>query len=206
MRVKHNFSKQHLQAAAFFAAEAQAIEATIRQPDETQPSRHRAYVTAAVLSAVAFLEASINELYLSAIDQDLTNLPTFDARLSQLFAQFWEDVERYPILHKYQIALLLAGKDRFDRGMSPYQDAENVVKLRDCLVHYKPEWDDEAGQHQKLEDRLSKKFALNPYALAGSLWFPHQCLGAGCAQWSVTMTRSFSDEFCDRLSIPRRSV
>ena len=155
---------------------------------------------------MAFLEASINELYLSAVDQDTEPLPTFDARLFPLFAQFWEDVECYSILHKYQIALLLAGKDRFPPGVPPYQDAASVVKLRDCLVHYKPEWDDETGQHQKLEDRLRGKFALSPYAPTGSLWFPHQCLGAGCAQWAVDTTRRFSDEFCDRLMIQRRTV
>jgi len=31
---KHNFSKQHLRAAEFFAAEAQALEATTPDPDE----------------------------------------------------------------------------------------------------------------------------------------------------------------------------
>src|SRR5262249_45431182 len=99
----------------------------------------------------------------------------------------------------------LFDKDPFKPGEDPYQSANNVIKLRDALVHYKPEWDDESGQHQNLENRLRAKFALNPYAPTGSLWFPHQCLGAGCANWAVAKTRSFSDEFCVRLAIPRRS-
>jgi hypothetical protein len=204
--VKHNFSKQHLRAATLFADDAQKCEAMTKQPDEEHRSRHRACVTAAVLSAVAFLEASVNELYLSAVDQDLTNLPTFDHKLFQLFGQFWENVEKYPILQKYQIALLLAGKDRFNPGVQPYQNTESLIKLRDTLVHYKPEWDNEAGQHQKLEKRLrSCKFALSPYADTGRLWFPHQCLGAGCAQWSVVTARDFSDEFCNQLGISKRT-
>jgi hypothetical protein len=205
-RVKHNFSKQHLRAAILFADDAQKSEAMTKQPDEEHRSRHRACVTAAILSAVAFLEASINELYLSAIDQDRTNLPTFDHRLFQLFGQDWRDVEKYPILQKYQTALLLAGKDRFNQGGPPYQDADNLIRLRDSLVHYKPEWDDEAGQHQNLENRLRRKFTLSPYAETGSLWFPHQCLGAGCAQWSAVTARDFSDEFCDRLGIAKRTA
>jgi hypothetical protein len=135
MHMKHNLSKQHLWAAEFFAGEAQALEATIPAPDEPQRVKHRAHVTAAILSAVAFVEASINEFYVSAIDHDVETLPTFDDRLFQLFAQFWEDVKCYSILHKYQIALLLAGKDRFPIDRLPYQDAASVVKLRDCLVH-----------------------------------------------------------------------
>lgn len=206
LSVKHHFSKQHLRAAIVFAKEAQAYEATVTQPDEEHRSRHRADVTAAILSAVCFMEASINELFLSARDQDLTNLPTFDERLFQLLGQFWENVERYPILQKYQIALLLADKDKFDRGIAPYQDADSLIKLRDLLVHYKPEWDDGTGQHQNLESRLQGKFTLSPYAATGNLWFPHYCLGAGCAQWSVDTARALSDDFCKRLKIPERTT
>jgi hypothetical protein len=205
-RVKHNLSKQHLGAAAFFASEARGIEAATSTPDDSVKAKHRAHVTAAVLCSVAFLEASINELHLSARDQDSTALPTFDSRLFQMFGLFWEQVEMYPTLKKHQVALVLAGKDQFDRGTSPYQEAEALVKLRDCLIHYKPEWDDETGHHQKLEDRLRNRFALNPYAAAGALWFPHRCLGAGCAEWSVATTYVFSDDFCSRLQIPKRTA
>ena len=203
-RVKHHFSRQHLLAAEFFAQQSQSFEATFQTPDEPQQSQHRAYVTGTVLSAVAFLEASINELFLSAISKDTTALSSFDARSFALFAQLWEDAERFPILHKYQVALVLMGQDRFDSGSPLYQGAESMVKLRDCLIHYQPEWDDEKGRHQKLRSRLHGKFALNQYVAKGALWFPHQCLSAGCACWSVTTAREFSNEFCKRLAIPQR--
>lgn len=102
-RVKHNFSKQHLRAATWFADDAQKCEAMTKQPDEEHRSRHRACVTATVLSAVAFLEASVNEPYLSAVDQDQTNLPTFDHALFQFFGQFWENIEKYPILQSIKL-------------------------------------------------------------------------------------------------------
>jgi hypothetical protein len=205
-RVKHHFSQQHLRAAEFFAQQSQTFEATVQTPDGNQQSQHRAYVTGTVLSVVAFLEASINELFLSALSRDTTALPSFDTHLFQLCTQLWEDAERFPILHKYQVALTLAGKNRFDPGSPLYQDAENLVKLRDCLVHYKPEWDDESGRHQKLENRLKSKFPLNKYVAQGALWFPHQCLSAGCAFWSVATVRDFSNEFCSRLVIPQRAI
>ena len=205
-RVKYHFSQQHLRAAEFFAQQSQTFEATVQTPDVTQQSQHRAFVTGTIFSAVSFLEASINELFLSATSTDTTALPSFDAHLFELFTQFWEEVEKFPLLHKYQVALALAGKDRFDQGSPLYQDAENLVKLRDCLVHYKPEWDDESGRHQKLENRLKRKFALNQYVAQSTLWFPHQCLSAGCALWSVATARDFSNEFCTRLAIPQRTI
>jgi len=200
-RVKHSFSQQHLAAATLFAGEAQEWENATHQPDETRLSKHRALVTSAILSAVAFLEASINELYHAVINREV--LPPLP---SERFQELWEiaDGEKFPILKKYQVALTLADKQCFVKGTQPYQDADSLIKLRDSLVHYKPEWEDEAGQHQKLESRLHGKFALNPYFPTATLWFPHRCLGAGCAQWSVAAARAFSDEFCDRLGIPRR--
>jgi hypothetical protein len=81
-RVKYHFSQQHLRAAEFFAQQSQTFEATVKTPDENQQSQHRAYVTGTVLSAVAFLEASINELFLSALSKDTTALPSFDATYS----------------------------------------------------------------------------------------------------------------------------
>jgi hypothetical protein len=206
VRVKHNFSKKHFRAAVLFAAEARTMETTISAPSEEERSRHSAQVTASVLSSAVFLEASINELFLSAIDQDFNILASFDAESCELLQQFWGQVEKYPILEKYQIALALLRKGPFDRGGAPYQDADSLIKLRDSLVHYKPEWDDELGTHQRLEDRLKGRFPLNPYGAGIHLWFPHQCLGAGCADWAVTTARAFSEEFCKRLAIPVRTA
>ena len=204
---KHSFSTQHLRAADLFASEAGQYETATNvteSPDETHLMKHRACVTVAILSAAAFLESSINELYMSVIDGDqkFSHLPT------ERFEKVWEgeDGGKFPILNKYQKALDMAGKKCFDKGDQPYQDADSLIKLRDVLMHYKPEWNDEGGNHQKLEQRLSKKFPLNRYFGQQYLWFPHQCLGAGCARWSVDTARDFSDEFCSRLGIDQRSA
>jgi len=134
-------------------------------------------------------------------ENELATLPR------DLFVEVWEvaDGERFPILKKYQVALALSGRRPLDRGAGTYQDAESLVKLRDCLVHHKPEWDDEGGKHQNLENRLHGKFTLSPYAAEGSLWFPHVCLGAGCAEWAVGAARRFSDEVCAGLGISKRT-
>jgi len=191
-------------AAEHFAASARTIEDSGPSANQEDLNRHRAYATAAVLSAVAFLESSINEFYHEAQNRDTNSLSPLKEKVLALLDQFWPELERSSVLHKYQVALLIADTQRFDQGGQPYQDADSLIKLRDALVHYKPEWDDEQGRHHSLQERLQHKFQENRLVPAGSLWFPHLCLGAGCANWAVSAAGRFSDEFCSRLGIPPR--
>lgn len=205
-RVKHSFSLQHLRAAAYFSDNAEALEAEAQaSPDRSKLlNPHRAYVTGAIISAVAALEASINELFLEACDRNPHTLTGLSPAVVDRLADEWQELERTPILTKYQIALQVAGKSCFDKGAQPFQDTASLMELRHALVHYKPEWDDEREDHENLEVRLSGRFDLNSLAGDSSLWFPHRCLGAGCARWSEETARLFLREFCLRLGIPSR--
>jgi hypothetical protein len=203
-RVKHSFSRQHFSAAEFFSEEASRIESSGPDQSEVERSNHRAYVTGAIFSAVAALESSINELYLEAKDKDKTALAGLtDADLSALEGE-WASVESQPTLEKYQEALKRLGRPELDRGSNPFQDADSLIYLRNALIHYKPEWDDETKIHAKIRARLNKKFALNTLSDPNSLWFPHQCMGAGCAAWSLDTTRAFVVEFCKRMGLAPR--
>ena len=79
-----------------------------------------------------------------------------------------------------------------------------MVTLRNALVHYRPEWDDHLDVHQVVRDAVEGRFALNPLAGSKSLWFPHQCLGAGCAMWATDQVASLVKEVTNRLGIPSR--
>ena len=204
MRVKHSFSRQHFSAAEFCSEEASRIESSGTDQSEVERSNHRAYVTGVIFSAVATLESSINELYLEAKDKNKTALAGLtDADLSALEGE-WESVESNPTLEKYQEALRILGRPELDRGNNPFQDADSLIYLRNALIHYKPEWDDETKIHAKIRARLNKKSALNTISDPNSLWFPHQCMGAGCAAWSVDTTRAFVVEFCKRMGLAPR--
>jgi hypothetical protein len=204
-RRKHSMSRQHLAAASYFAANSQELEATVSQPTEEERSHHRAYVTGAILSSVAFLEASINELFLECIGNDTGKLGPLQDAAKQAMAEAWPSVERRPILEKYQHALVKSNLREFKKGRPPYQDASSLVALRNALVHYTPEWDDEETLHDNLRKRLSRKFEPNPFAAPGTLWFPHVCLGAGCASWATDTARRFSQDFTQRMGIPTRT-
>jgi hypothetical protein len=196
----------HLHTAHHFADLACELEKDYAgKADSDVIRRHRAYVIGAVFSAAAFLEASINELYLE-VEGHTTNGSTASRRVLALPAHFWSSVAKPPVLHKYQLALVVADMEPYDESRSPFRDADGLIALRDALVHGRPEWRDSHGRRQNLERRLRAKFKHNALATEADPEFPDQLLGAGCAVWSVRIAEKFSTDFCHRMAIPARGV
>ncbi|MFC2079824.1 hypothetical protein ACFLSZ_07575 [Candidatus Bipolaricaulota bacterium] len=205
--VKHRFTKQHFRAASFFADSAAHLENEIcvsPLKNEIRKPQHRAYVVGAIASAVMGLEACINEIYLDACDASQKNLAGLDESAMSLLALWWIEIERRPILFKYQHSLLLLGKPVLPKGESLYQDTESLIRLRNALTHYKPEWDNSLDVHGNLQSRLRGKFTLNSLSTSANLWFPHKCLGGGCARWAVGAAEKFVRTFCEHLGIRKR--
>jgi len=134
------------------------------------------------------LEADVNEIF---IDANI-NLGEHD---KELMDEIWNLIEPKAILDKYEMALFLKKKERFDKGDSIYQDTATLIKLRNALVHFKPEWSDEKKEHKKIEDRLRGKFPLSPFLPAEAEFFPKKCMSHGCAQWSVQTALTFRSYF-----------
>jgi len=90
MSMKHNFSKQHIRTAAYFSKCAAEIESASigTKISEDMCSQHRAYITGTILSSVAALESSINELYLEALDHNPHTLKGLDSVKLALLGQF----------------------------------------------------------------------------------------------------------------------
>lgn len=185
------FSRHHLHAAEHFA----------RLARHGFNPEHRAYVTGTVLSSAAFLEAAVNEVFDDVVDNATGCVDPLSLECRRLMAGLWNVAERRPILEKYQIALLCAGEPAFDKGQAPYQDAKLLIQLRDKLTHSRPKTRQtgnldplsQALQTRFQPNRLTRNFA-NPF-------FPDQCLSAGCAEWAVSIARSFADEFFKRVNI-----
>ncbi|MEN6369741.1 MAG: hypothetical protein ABFD77_08605, partial [Thermotogota bacterium] len=98
-------------------------------------------MTGAILSAVSGLESSINELYLEAQDRGQNSLAGLTPTNVSMLAEWWQELDRRPTVLKYQMALLICGKEKFSQQSEVYRDADSVLRLRNALVHYKPEWD-----------------------------------------------------------------
>lgn len=148
------------------------------------------------------MEAAINEVYLDAVYDTQEDVARGRKHCLNALAECWFDVEHKPILQKYQIALEKCGTERFDPGAEPFQSANDLELLRNALVHFKSEWDGAAGTHLKLEKRLRNRFAesqLRTHFRGKRAWFPHRCLGAGCARWACSSVRVLHEQFCVRV-------
>jgi hypothetical protein len=199
------FSSYHLWAAQHFARCAEEIE---NEPGETPrfDIKHRANVTGAVLSATAFVEAAVNELFKDVVDGHESYISVVDDGSRKLIKAFWELTEErnrspFSILDKYQIVLTFCREEQFPAGAQPYQDADLAIKLRNELMHYKPESYGGETQH-KFFKQLPTKFADNPLmAGSGNPYFPDKCLGSPCAKWVIQAAQALADTFFERLKL-----
>jgi len=203
------FSAHHIQAAALFARHAQAIEAE-RAGTTAFSADHRGYVLAAIFSSVAFLEATINELFADAYNRHLQRLNGLDHYTITLMADMWKHgiprTARYPVLDKYAIALSLARKEPMEKGAVPWQPTALLIQLRNALIHYEPEWlptnvNNAEDEVHKLAKALRGRFTPNPLTGAGNPYYPDKVLGHGCTEWAVRTSTEFVDEFARRLGI-----
>jgi len=173
-------------------------------------TEHRACAMMSVLTAVAFLEALVNETFQDAADITYgtnSRIGPLSEQCRALMGEFWtasKEGERYiGVLDKYQMALLFAQKERFDKGANPYQNADYLIFLRNKLVHFRPAWHERGGPDE-VEKKLASRF--KPSALltgTGNPWFPGKALGAGGAEWACASASSLADAWTERLGIPR---
>ncbi|RBY76881.1 hypothetical protein DQ239_11830 [Blastococcus sp. TF02-09] len=201
-------SSEHLWSSLHATRRCRAIETELLGKVRVD-IEHRTYAMTAVLSAVAFLEALVNETYDDAHDtqHDSGRIAALDGRARGLMAAFWQATrgrDRYVgVLDKYRMALLFAGAPPFDQGANPYQDAELLIRLRNELVHFRPTWH-EQGVPDKFGDKLAERFAPSGLLPAndGSPWIT-RALGAGGAAWAYNTCKAFADAWTDRLGIAR---
>ena len=209
LSVKTGLFQFHLDSAARFASVCSAIEGEERHLNWPQPrwDEARSNSLAAVLLAAASLESSVNEFYQQAVDRDNNALESLSNIQMQLLEELWREIEKLSPLRKYQVALVSMGYKPMSKGHEPYRSADGLMRLRNALVHFKPEWDDDLRDHRSLEQRLSQLFpvsALADRAEGQMVWFPNKCLGAGCAEWAIESAIKFSKQFVTTLGIKER--
>lgn len=167
---------------------------------------HRADAINAVLSAVAFLEAFVNETFSDAAEPGGSKYRTDGLSVDAVaqMAQFWTGgavpVERgMPVLRKYQLALLCAGASPLDTGSGPAQAVGVLIELRNALVHFMPKTQDVASAH-KLEKDLRPRITPNRQAI-GAPWYPNSALASGCARWACEVAMGLVDEWQKRMGL-----
>lgn len=169
---------------------------------------HRADVIGAIVSAVSFLEATINEFFVDVHDGYLAHTPTLQGSAIPRLKSVWgfNGVGRMSVLDKYDLALVLTEEKQFDHALTPYQDVHVLIELRNAVVHYKPEWAPAGVEEQRelpkgLPRKLKGKFEANPLTGKGNPYYPDKVFGSGCAMWGVQSVVAFANEFNNRLGL-----
>jgi hypothetical protein len=124
---RHYFSSLHLWSSIDSATRCEQREVELFSVAHYAMD-HRVLVVNSVMSAVAFLEALANEVFQGAADRDAEAhvsprvAPLSDSEVAAL-TTFWaasRQGERYvSVLDKFQIALLLCGKERLLADRNP---------------------------------------------------------------------------------------
>ena len=115
------------------------------------------YQTVIILSAIA-LEATMNELqFMGRFFADCTPpeiAPTLAAVLERA------EEERVPVLLKIELAFLTFTGKMPEQGAQPYQDLDLLLKLRNLLVHARPETVSYGGRPEGVElPKIVRSFA-----------------------------------------------
>jgi len=217
IRFRDCFSVRYLQSAALLCRLGFAIEQEYRKAEVVpaeQELRHEAFILHSVLSAVAFLESAVSELYADAVDEAYIFADDRNEALLRLIGENWKNrknFDRAPVLIRYQKILEIAGQPVFSADDRAFANVRDLVEIRNHLMHYKREWvvvrDSRAPERResatnKFEKLLQKKFATNPLAAKNLPFFPDKCLGHGCAEWAILNSIIFADEFFRRLGLP----
>ncbi|MFD3746394.1 hypothetical protein [Nocardia sp. NPDC058633] len=195
------FAVQHLWTALHMARLCNDREDELVARGKMGPDvEHQSLAATAAMSAVYFVEAYINDVYAMAADDNGTlrsQLNGIDSRAAELLGLVWKgtDVaaEKWQILEKYQYALAVAGRPKMAAGQNPFQDMQQLIKLRDTLAHFKSEWQRHDVPH-KVETSLKNRFP-DSRLYAGVPWFPQVCLASGCAKWACDTSMAFVDSW-----------
>jgi hypothetical protein len=169
---------------------------------------HRGYVLSSIIASVAFLEAMVNELFQDAADGKASQpdgyLSPLSADCRRLMADLWRatrEGKRLGTIEKFERLLSFAQAPPLDRGGQVYENAMLTIRLRNTLVHFRPE--DRSAEDEAHEmERLIGKFADNALmAGSGNPWWPYKALGYGAADWAHRSVKALADQVSDAVGI-----
>lgn len=173
-----NFAIQHLMAATYFAK----LMCEIENQNLSEPSPFW-ICSACVFFSVAGVETYANEVF---VDGDLM----FPNISSETIKESWEKCERQSALNKFDFIYQLREKGSLNRKSPQSENIIALIKLRNGLVHFKPQWDSGDGNHSDISNLLEGKFEPNKW-FPGETMFPRAWACYACAQWAVNSAKEF---------------
>ncbi len=195
MKSRMNLSLHHMFAACRFATKIGEIECQNQsQPFGVFWEEILHYALGVAMLTVACIEGYANELYF----EPTAVAPTLNPAAATLIADL---LDREPILQKYSAALTLRHGTHLDFGIPAVQNADALIKLRNSVVHFRPEWYGEQNrQHEKLSKKLQHKFATSQF-LPDDPVFPRAWASHDFAKWALKSTVAFLKHFYEQAGI-----
>jgi hypothetical protein len=152
--------------------------------------------SAGMMATAAFLESYVNQIF---ADRQIS----FPGKDPALLDELWRVYERHHVLDKFRLALSLRANTNLQLGSRPGQDVKALVDLRNAVIHFTPEWSNEADVHHDVSEVLKHKFPVSPY-FPGESIFPRAWIGASCLEWAIKYAVLFVREFQKQANLDDR--
>ena len=191
-RTRMNFAMRHLAGALVFSRQVCDIEAQHQgEPwGGTFYGAMSAPAIAVIMMTVAGMESYLNELFADAATY-------FPPPMLPIWRKGAKDFDRKPLLDKVDWFLLLRGKENINRNAVLIRDVDALVTLRNALVHFKPEWDNELDRHESISKKLEGKFPPLSWLASDRGVFPRAWVTGACTKWAVNSSIAFVDHVAD---------
>lgn len=195
LRTKVHFAVQHLLGAARLAREIHDIECEhAGQPLSLFFDDVIGASCGAVMLSVASIESFANEVF----SERLRHFPASPEALVKLL---WAEYERKSVIDKFELAVRLRSGGELDRGARPVQSLDVLVRLRNAIVHFKPEWFGDAPAHERLS-RQMENLAVRSAWLPNEPLFPRAWVSHGSATWAVRTVMDFAQYLSQLSGVP----
>ena len=195
IRTRTNLALHHLFAACRFSARVGEIEsANAGQPFAAFWEEILQNSLGVAVLTVAALESYANEMYFEGSVLKLGMNAASAADLAEI-------IDRESILTKYSLALSISVDKRLDLGISVTQNVDALIKLRNAVVHFRPEWFDEQDKHEKLSILLQHKFKPSTF-LPNESVFPRAWASHSFTVWALKTTVDFINHFHSETGTP----
>ena len=183
-----NLSLHHLFAACRFASRIGVLEReNANQPFGAFWEEILQNALGVATLSVAAIECYANELFFEGAAISSALNPVAAAVIA-------ETLDGEPILRKYSAVLAIRTGKHLVTGISPVQGADALIKLRNAVVHFRPEWFGEQDKHEKLSKLLQHKFQTSTF-LPNEPVFPRAWASHSFATWALRSTVSFLEHF-----------
>ena len=194
-RTRTNLALHHLFAACRFSARVGQVEAeNAGQPFGSFWEEIFQYSLGVAALTVAALESYANEMYF----EGAVLKPGLNSAAASELA---EVVDKEGILRKYAIALSISAGKRLNMGLASTQNADALIRLRNAVVHFRPEWFDEQDKHDKLSRVLHHKFKPSLF-LPNEPIFPRAWASHSFTVWALQSSVEFIENFHFEVGLP----